>query len=128
MGRRPATAAAFAVALFVVGQIAASAHEASTRHVVCPEHGEQLEAVTLAGTPDRCEHSHWTGIESHGGGAHDECVIVSALHQSSVAPRASQPLSIVTRLSVDATTSPALVVLTFERYRIAPKTSPPVVG
>jgi hypothetical protein len=128
MGRRPATAAAFAVALFVVGQIAALTHEASTRHVICPEHGEPLEAATLAGAADHCGASHWTAVGSHSGGAHDECVIVGALHQSGVAPQAPAPLSIVMRLPAGVTAPPAPVVLALERYRIAPKTSPPARG
>jgi hypothetical protein len=125
---RPALTAAFAVVVLVVGQLVALVHAASTRHVECAEHGEQLEAVSLAGADDGCMQSHFIGVEGDGGGDHEDCELVRALHQSSDTP----PQAPTSFLLVLAAAAPAVVLplasATSELYRIAPKTSPPVAG
>jgi hypothetical protein len=124
---RPALTAAFAVVVLVVGQLAALIHAAETRHVECAEHGEQLEAVTLAGADDGCEHSHYIAVDG-AGGHHEDCEILRALNQASDAP----PQAPTSYLLVLAAAFPAPVVplasATSELYRIAPKTSPPAAG
>lgn len=124
---RPALIATFAVVVLVVGQLAALAHAAETRHVECADHGEQVEAVSLAGADDGCEHSHFIAVDGDGG-HHEDCEILRALHQSSDAP----PQAPTSFLLVLAAAFPAPVVplasASSELYRIAPKTSPPAVG
>ncbi|MBL0213873.1 MAG: hypothetical protein IPQ07_08320 [Myxococcales bacterium] len=85
MSRRSVSTAAFAVVVLVVGQLAALAHEAAIRHMICPDHGEEIEAITLVGADDHCENAHWVEVEG-AGGEHEDCAIVHALRQSSVAP------------------------------------------
>ncbi len=127
--RRSIRTAALTVVLFVVGQIAALAHEASTRHIVCPEHGEQLETVELASGAARTDGPRWVGVEGDGSGAHADCEIARALAQSSVAPEAPH-LALIT--FTPAATSIEVVAQdparSLELYRIAPKTSPPRAG
>lgn len=128
MSPRPRTAAAFAVVLFVAGHVAAFAHEATTRHVVCSEHGELLESATTSGASavaqDR-EHAVWTA-SGQGGSAHEDCVIARALHQSGDTPRASGAPSCTTIVS---STAPPIEIARLpsadELLLIAPKTSPP---
>ena len=127
MSRRPVTTAAFAVVVLVVGQLAALAHEAAIRHMVCPDHGEQIEVATLLGADDHCENAHWVGVEGSGGD-HEDCAIVHALRQSSVAPHVALLATVSALLPVVTHAVPAPVLLVFARYRIAPKTSPPRAG
>ena len=124
--RRPALPAAFAVVLLVAGQLAALAHAAETRHVVCEDHGETLEAVQLAGADDGCEHAHFIGVDGEAGGEHEDCEVLRALHQASEAPGrpAHEVLALVSSDGSPAVAPrgpPAIAAL----YRIAPKTSPP---
>ena len=115
--------AAFALIVLVASQLIAFAHESTTRHVTCAEHGEQLEAAVLVGIQQhRCHDQHLVAVEGDGG-SHDECLIARALHQSATAP--------VTHHAVTVETSHVDVALvlaapsTTARYLIAPKTSPP---
>jgi hypothetical protein len=124
MRRRPALAAGFAVVLLVAGQLTGLAHQAFTSHVTCHEHGEEVEAVVLAGRVDSCEHAHFIGVEGEGGD-HEDCLIVRALHQSSATPGSTHLLLIATR-SIELVDLPLrTVALAADLYRIAPKTSPP---
>jgi hypothetical protein len=127
MRRRLACPAAFAVALLVVGQLGALAHEAETRHVSCDEHGEQLEGVRLVDRLHACEHDHWIGVEA-GGGDHQDCAIASVLrHAGSAATPA--PVIAVAGLDGAAVVAPAATRLSGDRvYRFAPKTSPPAAA
>jgi hypothetical protein len=124
MSRRSVTTAAFAVTVLVVGQLAALEHEAAIRHMICPDHGEQIEAVTLVGSDDHCENAHWVGVEGADGG-HEDCAIVHALRQSSVAPHVALLATVGALLPIVTYAAPTPVVLVLARYRIAPKTSPP---
>lgn len=124
MSRRSVSTAAFAVVVLVVGQLAALAHEAAIRHMICPDHGEEIEAITLVGADDHCENAHWVEVEG-AGGEHEDCAIVHALRQSSVAPHVALLATVSALLPVVTHAAPAPVVLVLARYRIAPKTSPP---
>lgn len=126
MRRRSALPAAFAAVVLVACQLLAHAHEAATRHVVCAEHGEQIEAVRLAGTDDGCEQSHWFGVDGDGGGQHADCEITRALHQASIAPLAPLLAHLaVVEAQPAVTSAPDTTVTVSALYRIAPKTSPP---
>jgi hypothetical protein len=126
MRRRSTTAAALAVWL-VVGWIAGWSHQASTRHVVCPEHGEQLETSKLAQLPiaDGQDRVVATAV-SHG---HDDCAIAEAMTASGVVP-ATATLTTVLAL-VHFMPSRDVVFMAprvSSSYRIAPKTSPPLAA
>ena len=124
MRRRPALAAGFAVALLVVGQLAALKHEAESRHVTCEQHGEQLEAPSLSGALDNCGQSHWIGVEGIGG-EHQDCAITRSLRQSSDAPGPTPTCDVIAIIAATAAPPPAALARTFDVILIAPKTSPP---
>lgn len=125
MLRRCTLTAAFALLVLVVGQLAALAHEADTRHVICADHGEELEAVTLAGADDGCENAHWVGVEGPEG-EHAECSILHALHFSGIAPHVAGLVVVSTVLPAVRPVPPPQIIYARSRYRIAPKTSPPL--
>lgn len=116
--------AAFALIVLVASQLAAFAHESTTRHVTCAEHGEQLDAAVLVGVQQHhCHDQHLVAVDGNGG-AHDECVIARVVHQSATAHVAPHALSVET--THDATPPPAHVEsASVACYLIAPKTSPP---
>jgi hypothetical protein len=124
MTRRPVLPAALAVALLVVGQLVAFAHEAGTRHITCTQHGEQLEAAILVGARHLCPNQHWVGVEGNGG-RHADCAISRALHQSTT--RASTLLLTGIAHAVIHVDAPGVALQhpTTALFRIAPKTSPP---
>ncbi len=118
--------AAFAVLVFVVGQLWALAHEAEERHAVCAEHGESIEAPELAGEDDSCEHAHWIAVEG-GDGEHVDCEISRVL-RNSTAPTASAPTLVVIDAISTYVTPPLteqVAVLDLDLVLLAPKTSPP---
>lgn len=122
---RPVLPTAIAVVALVVGQLVALAHEAGTRHVTCGQHGEELEAATLAGQLDACDHEHLIAVTSGPGGDHADCAITRTLHQSTATSgtfAAPQPIAIViaARPLALLALAPATAL-----YRLAPKTSPP---
>lgn len=125
VARRPRYAAAAAVALLVVGQLAAFAHEAASRHVTCAEHGEQLEAVELAGHDDGCGQSHFIAVDGENGG-HQDCDIARLLRTSTRASATVHvqlaAISVATIHTFASIEQPAALDLIL----IAPKTSPPV--
>lgn len=127
MRRTRSPIAAFAVLVFVVGQLWALAHEAEERHAVCAEHGEAIDAPELAGEDDRCEHAHWIAVEG-GDGEHADCEISRVLRASN-APLATAPViaasDVVTTFStppLDSQAAPFAIDLVL----LAPKTSPPL--
>ena len=123
MTRRPVLPAAFAVVLLVVGQLVALAHEASTRHITCARHGEQLEAATLVGARHVCQKQHWVAVEGNGGG-HIDCAISRALHQSATRSSDHAIVAILTASPTEASVV-ACLARPVTLYRFAPKTSPP---
>lgn len=126
MRRSRAHAAAIAVVLLVIGQLAGLAHEADTRHVTCGEHGEELEAATLAGQLHACDQDHLIGVDAEGGG-HEDCAISRALHQSTQTPRVVLAPQLVAFVTVTAEPIVAASVRATALYLIAPKTSPPAL-
>jgi hypothetical protein len=125
MRRRRAFPALFAVMLLVVGQLAALAHEASTRHITCAQHGEELEAATLVGELHACDHDHLFGVEGNAG-EHADCPIARAFHQSTQTSRfAVAPLLVPHVAPSDVVAAGELTLATSGLYLIAPKTSPP---
>src|ERR1043165_8677808 len=119
--RRPALTAAFAAVLLVVGQLAALAHEASTRHVICAEHGEELEAVHLAGADDGCSQSHWIGVDGDASGEHADCEISRTLHQASASPaRVALVVLVLAQPELATLAAPRAPPITIALYRIAP--------
>ena len=122
---RPVLPAAIAVLALVVGQLAALAHEAGTRHVTCGQHGEELEAATLAGQLDACDHDHLIAVTSGPAGDHADCAIMRTLHQSTATSRViavPQPIAVVISEGAPPVGSVARAAAL---YLIAPKTSPP---
>lgn len=126
MTLRRAWPAAFAVLLLLVGQLSALAHQSSTRHVTCAEHGEELEAAQLAGPVDACEHGHWIGVEG-AEGEHEDCAIARLLHQSSAAPKPFIALLPTADSITTSTPAARAVIATIDLVLLAPKTSPPPV-
>lgn len=125
MRRRRSYPALLALVLLVVGQLDGFLHHAGTRHVTCNEHGETLEAATLAEPLHACDQDHLVGVEGDGGGEHEDCPLARVFQQAAQASRyvaAPVVVSHVTRC--DATVARALAPPT-ALYLIAPKTSPP---
>ncbi len=124
--RRPALAAAFAAVLLVIGQLIGLAHEAQTRHVICPEHGEALEAVHLANADDGCAHEHFVAVDGDASGEHADCEISRALHQASAAPAPFATTTVLlAQVDIATAIAPRAPPVTAALYLIAPKTSPP---
>lgn len=111
--------------LLVVGRLVGFAHEAGTRHVTCAQHGEEIDAVSLAGPVDACGDSHLIGVEG-ADGEHQDCEIAHALGQSAQTSNVVTfaLLTVVVTLRADA--PPHTPLLARDLYQIAPKTSPPV--
>ena len=126
MRRRPALPALCAVLVLVVGQLFAFVHQATTRHITCAEHGEELEAATLAEQLHACPDDHLVGVDGDASGEHADCAIARALHQSSATPSMWLHATVVGEL-VGAPALPDAhdVHVDSARYRFAPKTSPP---
>lgn len=125
MRRRRVIPAALAVVLLVGGQLAALAHNATTRHVECSEHGEVLEAATLVDLLHACDQDHLVGVEGQQGSDHDDCTLARALHQSATSPApALTPVLAPVLAPADAAVSVERASSS-ELYLIAPKTSPP---
>ena len=125
MHRRPTRTAAFAVVLFVVGQLVAFEHESESRHVTCSEHGEQIDAADLGATrDDGCGQSHFVGVDGEGGD-HKDCAIARLLRTSTNTSDA--PTTHVTTTTIEMVELPAPIANTrsVAVILIAPKTSPP---
>ena len=126
MRRRPATAAAFAAALFVVSQLLALRHEAESRHVTCAEHGEQLEAPSLGiAQDDGCGQAHLLAVKGGGAGGHEDCVIARLLRTSTRTSEAPHVHVTMTTVANVEQVAPVAWVHSFDVVLIAPKTSPP---
>ena len=127
MRRRPTTVAAFAVVVFAVGQVLALAHDAATRHVVCAEHGEQIELGEAGGTAVDCDHSHLSSSDAKSG-EHRDCDIERLLQtstQTSHAPSAHVLTAVVATVEPPA---PIAIAVLADIISLAPKTSPPALS
>ena len=112
--------------LVVLAQLAGFAHEAAVRHVRCADHGELVEA-TDAGATSVYSSAGVRGVE-HGATCvdHEHCAIASALHNpTSTTHTATLALAHVDVLVDARTRAPSPAASTTDRYRLAPKTSPP---
>jgi hypothetical protein len=125
MRRRPAFAAGFTVALFVVGQLVALKHDAETRHVTCAQHGEQLDAPAVAGTSDDCGQSQWIPV-GKSGGEHEDCSIARLLRTRTKTSEASLAHVVITIVAKVEASAPIAHARSVDVLLIAPKTSPPV--
>jgi hypothetical protein len=117
--------ALLALVVLVAGQLAALAHAAATRHVVCAQHGEQLDAATLVEQLHACEQDHVVGVEGNHAGSHEDCAIARSLHQSAQASHAPRALAIVRHVSDHHASGELAVPIATSLYLLAPKTSPP---
>nr|HEX4314438.1 hypothetical protein [Kofleriaceae bacterium] len=117
-------------ALLVVAQLAGFAHEAAVRHVRCAEHDELVEATDAGATSVYAGDSAIRTVE-HGrtpAADHEHCSIANAAH----------PHACTHQLHVDATrvagepqvpaVAPSGHRHDGDRYRFAPKTSPPALA
>jgi hypothetical protein len=128
MRRTRAHAAAIAVVLLVVGQLASLAHQAGTRHVTCGEHGEELEAATLVEPLHACDQDHFVGVEGESGRDHEDCAIARALQQTTQTSRCVVAPELIPIVITHAAVHHRHVTLATAVYLIAPKTSPPTIA
>jgi hypothetical protein len=124
MRGRPALTAAVAVVVLAVGQVAAFAHAAGSRHVTCDAHGEEIEAPILDGAIDHCDQTHFVGLQGRGG-EHQDCAIARMLRQSSHAPRSAPAIAVTTIMATAAPPPVTRGIPVLDLVLIAPKTSPP---
>jgi hypothetical protein len=114
----------------LAGQLATVAHELTSLHVTCAEHGEVMDApVEQAHEAERFSPSpaiHRGADPVHDKG-HEHCVLaVHARHHAATpSPQAHAVLAAASaaRAPVASVTAPPAAIA---RYRLAPKTSPPV--
>jgi len=133
---RPASRvhAALTVLAFLLSSLAGVVHEATTRHVACAEHGEQIDSdvsapvtdaasvVTDATRTDRVVRGQ-PATTLHG---HEHCLMVSATRASRIAPcTPALAATIVASTELPGATAAYAVVRHDSVYRTAPKTSPP---
>lgn len=111
--------------VLVAGQLFGMAHEASTRHVRCAQHGETLEAASLTETFHESDDTRLVGVSGDTGAEHADCEIARALHASSASVTPFVAPAVVARLIVADDPLVATSPLVRSLYRIAPKTSPP---
>jgi hypothetical protein len=125
--RRPTTAAAFAVALFVVGRLLAFHHEAASRHVTCAEHGEQLDVPSVGiGQDDGCGQAHLVAVDGDGPASHQDCPIARLLRTSTRTSQSPHIHVTTTTVAKVDQVGPVACVHSFDVILNAPKTSPPV--
>jgi len=122
-------AALLAIA-FVLSTLAGLTHEATTRHVQCAEHGEQIHSDAVAVVAGAlAAHDVAPAVQDQPATAihgHEHCLMASATRESRIAP--SSPAiggTLVASAALTATVSPAEVVRGVRVYLTAPKTSPP---
>jgi hypothetical protein len=126
--------AALTLLAFLVSSLAGMVHEATTRHVQCAEHGEQVHsdaapaaavAPALARATDaRSKLRDQPAAAIHG---HDHCLMASATRASRIAPSLPALGAAVLAHAQLAAAAPQVVRAPGgSLYRTAPKTSPPV--
>lgn len=119
------TAALTALA-FALSTLIGLVHEATTRHVQCAEHGEQIhsDASPLARRVPANSLQQQTGATQHG---HEHCLLAAAQRTERLAPSAPVLASVATGHATIIAAAPPSEALAPPRhvYRTAPKTSPP---
>jgi hypothetical protein len=122
--------AAVTALVFVLSSLIGLVHEATTRHVVCAEHGELMHGAletaerAAAGAPAQLGATRDPAIPgAHG---HEHCSLTSTIHNVRVEPR---PPALVPAPPVISDVGDAAPRAQRHRgdlvYRTAPKTSPP---
>ncbi|MEO7734380.1 MAG: hypothetical protein ABIY55_25715 [Kofleriaceae bacterium] len=120
--------AALLAVVFVLSSLAGLAHEATTRHVQCAEHGEQIHSdAVVAGAPAAGDAAPAVRTQPataiHG---HEHCLMASATRASRIAPSPpSLGATLVASAAPTATLRHAEVIRGVRVYLTAPKTSPP---
>jgi len=119
--------AAATAALFVLAGMMSLAHQATTHHVRCAEHGELIDAAEeaagvsiLAG--DQAVAHELPAAKAHG---HDHCLLACAARESTVVPLAPALAPTPHADAIVAVAPPIAAVPGGVLYRTAPKTSPP---
>jgi hypothetical protein len=122
--------AALTALAFVLSTLVGLVHEATTRHVQCAEHGEQIhsDAAPLAEAAPVADPAQ-SGVRGQPAAAihgHEHCLIASATRASRIAPCAPA----IAAANVEPAVRPAIVprvaaARDHRLYRTAPKTSPP---
>jgi hypothetical protein len=125
---RPLGAAAVA-ALCLAAQLAIVAHAALVEHVRCPAHGdlvhpgephEHHDLQALRGEPD------WAPSDDRDAGEHEHCAVLARLSESApgISPLGGEPREIEWL----APRAPAFAprASPIARFRVAPKSSPPL--
>ena len=108
-----------------LGYLLAALHQAFERHVLCPEHGELLDAVDKADwEADTCE-SCWKDHESNEGRDHEPCAASALFHcvgtASELSAEAVRPWPSFRCMRTSGSQS----ILTWRPiYQVAPKHSP----
>ncbi|HEU4733381.1 MAG TPA: hypothetical protein VFT22_36060 [Kofleriaceae bacterium] len=128
-------AAALTVLAFVVSNLLALRHEATTRHVRCAEHGEMMHGeaplaarrtVEAAGQERAGRHSLLRGAGAATIHGHEHCALTSTTRDSRVDLR--PPAIALAQIAISEIPAAAPRAANAHRdglYRTAPKTSPP---
>jgi len=114
----------------VLTSLLSLAHEATTRHVQCAEHGEQIHSDALpAWAPASHDDAALAALRTQPAAAihgHEHCVMASATRDSRLAPcPPSATPATVASAQVAALAPRDASGRTAPVYRTAPKTSPP---
>lgn len=127
---------AVGVALALVtaaGPLLDSLHEASVRHVACPEDGELIDAPVepahghgrpAASAPGLSSAEDPSALHS-AGGSHGHCAIALHSHLRARGDSAQRPAGHPAALATSICASPDPVFVRLAVYRVAPKASPP---
>jgi hypothetical protein len=119
--------AALTALAFMLASLAGVAHEASTTHVRCAEHGELIHADGPAGSVAASRDSVATERDSTKPHGDDHCVIASGVRQSRIVPHAPIVVPVVAAIDGLVVAAPHTArAPSSSLYRTAPKTSPPV--
>lgn len=109
----------FAILVLVLGHLASWAHEGATRHVLCAQHGEMIDAPKLA----RAEATGSWLISVDGDSDDAHCTLAAGIH--STVEHTSHDF-VVTTVAIDFAIAPLTSFETHVDLLTAPKTSPPV--
>lgn len=118
--------AALTALAFALSTLIGLVHEATTRHVQCAEHGEQIHsdaATPLAQRAPANSLQQQTGGAVHG---HEHCLIAAASGASRITPSAPAIAAVAAHAAALAAAPPDQALAPPRHvYLTAPKTSPP---
>ncbi len=119
--------ASIAALVLLVASLLAGWHHAEVAHGRCSEHGEEVHLARVDGTvvapaPDATQisSSPWVAVDGD-----DHCQIVVATHRA--CDPVTAPAFLPATLEHVVVPQPRVVAFAATLYRLAPKTSPPVV-